>query len=144
MKTHGGSRSTAPCILNLNTRCKWAVIFTFRPLCSRNEPHAHGMGGQVGPTAGFDTLENREISSGGNRAKIWILNCGRLVLNCGRLVLNCGRLVLNCGRLVLNCGRLVLNCGRLVLNFIFKKELRWRWWIGFSCHNISRWQSIVN
>jgi len=37
MKTYWGSGNTAPCILNLGTKLRWAISFTPRPLYLRTK-----------------------------------------------------------------------------------------------------------
>jgi hypothetical protein len=55
-----GSGSIAPLILNLNTRWRWVVNFTLRPLYPRRKnPGTHWIGSWVGLRVGLDAVANK-------------------------------------------------------------------------------------
>jgi hypothetical protein len=64
MKTYKGSGGIAPCILNLGTRWRWVVCFTFQPLYPQGKsPSAHWLGGWVGPHEPLSYLIRKECWS---------------------------------------------------------------------------------
>jgi hypothetical protein len=64
MKAYWGSGGTSPRILHLDTRWRWMVSFTGRPLYPRvRASGTHWIGGWVGPRADLDTVMKRKIPS---------------------------------------------------------------------------------
>jgi hypothetical protein len=64
MKAYWGSGGIAPCILDLGTRWRWVISFTFGPLYPRERyPCTHWIGDWVGPRAGLDEVMKRTIPS---------------------------------------------------------------------------------
>jgi len=64
MKACKGNRSVDPLILNLNTRWRWVVNVTLRPLYSPGKnPGTPGLGGWVETRAGLDVLASFDAMS---------------------------------------------------------------------------------
>jgi hypothetical protein len=64
MKAYWGSGGIAPRILELDTRWRWVVSFTPRPLYPRKRaPDTYWIGSWVGPRAGLDAVVKRKVPS---------------------------------------------------------------------------------